>query len=462
MLASAALLVTAGVLNFGQRLRHETPPWDGVRWSDTKQGILAETVDAGSSGARAQILPGDHLLGVSLDNRNYEEIGRARDVQIYLDQARSDGKIHYLIERPSYPEDSRLYYADLDNLDPIHKWTPRDVYINLIGVVFLFVGFFVLFKQGGRAPFALHFASVCLTAFVFCWYTPVGTYRDLDLAIAILKNAAFILFAPLFLHFCLLYPLKQQVLERKRWRTALLYLPAALLLTIESFIFLRGVLTPLVPALRSVANVSEVFVGLFYKIAVLHFVAGLVASVVFLVRTWVKAPSAVVRQQLKWVIWGLVLAVTPFTLLYAFGFLWGAQADPWLTDAAVLPLILIPLAFGYSVIRYRLMDVELVVRRVFVYVLTTLAIALMVGAVVYLAGLYALGGDQGFTSGEITLRVVIAIVAMAAIVMIAAPVKRLFAGTDRPAVLWRALRHAQQPARFWPHAFSDHGPRSAA
>ena len=117
-----------------------------------------------------------------------------------------------------------------------------------------------------------------------------------------------------------------------------------------------------------------------------------------------------------------MLAVAPFTLLYAVGFLWGAQVDPWLTNAAVLPLILIPLSFGYSVVRYRLMDVELVVRRVFVYVLTTLAIALMVGSVVYLAGLYALGGD-GFTSGELTLRVVIAIVAMAAIVMVAAPVK---------------------------------------
>jgi len=41
------------------------------------------------------------------------------------------------------------------------------------------------------------------------------------------------------------------------------------------------------------------------------------------------------------------------------GYLLGAQSDPWLIDAAVLPLILIPLAFGYSVVRYRLMDVEL-------------------------------------------------------------------------------------------------------
>jgi PAS domain S-box-containing protein len=416
VLAGAALLVTAGILNFGQRLKHETPPWDGVTWSDTRLGIVAEVVEPGSSGARAQIIPGDHLLAISLNNSKYEEVGRADRVPVYLEQAHVGGNIHYLIERPSYPEESRYYYADLDHLNATHKWTPRILYINLIGLIYLFVGFFVLFKQGGRAPFALHFASLCLAAFVFHSYSQIGTYRDLDLAIAFLKNAAFILFAPLFLHFCIVYPQRQQIFEKRRWRVILLYVPALLLLLLASFVF-YGVLTQLVP------HVSDKVVGVFYKLSFFHFVVALVASVFFLIRTWATARSAVVRQQMKWVVWGSLLAVAPFTLLYGVGFLLGAQADPWLTDAAVLPLILIPLSFGYSVVRYRLMDVELVVRRVFVYVLTTLAIALMLGSVVYLGGLYALGGDQGATSGELTLRVVIAIVAMAAVVMIAAPVK---------------------------------------
>jgi two-component system, NtrC family, sensor kinase len=434
VLIGAALLVAAGVLNFGQRARHETPPWDGVRWKDTSQGIIADTVEPNSSAARAWLLPGDRLVGVKLDDGKpkADEIVHAKDVQMYLDRARVGGQIHYVIERPSYPAESRFYDADLDNLEATHKWTPRDLYINLIGIVYLVVGFFVLFKQGGRAPFALHFATLCLAAFVFHFYTPVGSYRDLDLAIAFLRNAAFILFPPLFLHFCALYPFRQQLFNERRWRTALLYIPAILLLTLGSFIFLRDVITPGIPFLRSVPAFSESFIGLFYKLSFFHFVVYLIASAALLMRTLINAKSAFVRQQMKWVVWGSLLAVAPFTLLYGIGYLFGAQSDPWLTSAAVLPLIFIPLAFGYSVVRYRLMDVELVVRRVFVYALTTLAIALMIGSVVYLAGLYALGGDQSFSSGYITLRVVVAIVAMAAIVMIAAPVKNfLQEQTDR-------------------------------
>ncbi|MGH9955838.1 MAG: ATP-binding protein [Pyrinomonadaceae bacterium] len=423
VLIGAVMLVTAGVLNFGQRARSETPPWDGVRWIDTKDGILAESVEPNSSAARAWILPGDRLIAISLDGLTRDEVGHARDVQIYLDQAPLGGQIHYLIERPSYPDESRLYFADLDNLDATHNWTPRTLYINLIGLVYLFVGFFVLFRQGGRAPYALHFASLCLAAFVFHFYTPVGSYRDLDLAIAFLRNTAFILFPPLFLHFCALYPSKYQLFSERRWRTVFLYIPAIILLILATFTFLRDVFTPLVPLLRRVPTLSESFIGLFYKLSFIHFVGALMASAVLLVRTALKAKSAVVRQQMKWLVWGSLLAIAPFTLLYAIGYIFGAPSDPWLTDAAVLPLVLIPLAFGYSVLRYRLMDVELVVRRVFVYALTTLAIALMIGSVVYLAGLYALGGDESFSKGEITLRVVIAIIAMAAIVMIAGPVK---------------------------------------
>jgi PAS domain S-box-containing protein len=429
LLIGAALLISAGLLNFRQRARHETPAWDGVEWVDTSQGIIAKSIEKGSAADRAWLLPGDRLIGIALDPRaKAEEVVSARDVQIYLDQARVGGQLHYRMQRPSYPEETRNYWADLDNLGAIHRWTPRVIYINFIGLAYLLIGFFVLFKQGSRAPFALHFATLCLAAFVFHFYTPTGTYRDLDLAVAFLKNSAFILFAPLFLHFCALYPTKQQLFAKNRWRVVWLYLPAIILLAMASVVFLPlGAFVYLSSALRTVGikagGVSESLVDAFYRLSFLHFIVGLVASGALLVRTYLTAKNALVRQQMKWVVWGTLLAVTPFTLLYGVVYLFGASTDRWLTDIAVLPLIAIPFAFGYSVLRYRLMDVELVVRRVFVYALTTLAIALLIGVVVYTGGLYAFGSAQSISSGEITLRVVAAVVAMAAIVMVAAPVK---------------------------------------
>ncbi len=423
LLIGAVLLISAGALNFGQRARHETPAWDGVEWVDTGEGIIASRIEQGSS-ADAWLLPGDRLIAIAFSpNERAEPVVRARDIQIYLDRAKVGGQLVYLIERPSYPPETRYYYADLSELGSVHRWDPRTIYINIIGIIYLFVGFFVLFKQGGRAPFALHFATLCLAAFVFHFYTPVGHYRDLDLAIAFLRNTAFILFPPLFLHFCLLYPTKQQLFQTKRWRAVLLYIPSFVLLALAILVFLRDELAKLVSSVTLIPAPTEAFIGAFYKISFFHFIFALVASAALLIRTFVSARSTVVRQQVKWVVWGAGLAIAPFTFLYGISYLVGADTDRWLTDAAVLPLILIPLAFGYSVLRYRLMDVELVVRRVFVYAATTLAIALLIGVVVYTAGLYAFGTDQNFTSGEITLRVVIAVLAMAAIVMVAAPVK---------------------------------------
>jgi len=423
LLIGAALLISAGLLNFRQRAREEMPPWDGVEWVNTKDGIVAKSIERGSAADRAWMLPGDHLIGITLDpNARPEQIAAAHHVQIYLEQAGIGGQLHYLMTRPAYSPQLSAYWADLDHLGTFHRWTPRVLYINLIGVIYLLVGFFVLLKQGGRAPFVLHFATLCLAAFVVHFYTPVGSGRDLDLAIDFLDNAALILFAPLFLHFCMLYPSRQQLFAKRRWRAVWLYVPAFFLLAVTATILLRDELAKAIPVFSRIP-VSEQLFGILWWLYILHLVIALAASAALLVRTFVKAKSTTVRQQVKWVAWGTLLSVTPFVFLYALVYLFGAPTDRWLTDVAILPLGLIPFAFGYSVMRYRLMDVELVVRRVFVYALTTLAIALLIGVAVYFGGLYAFGSDQGITSGEITLRVVIAVIAMAAIVMVAAPVK---------------------------------------
>ncbi|HZH35364.1 MAG TPA: ATP-binding protein, partial [Pyrinomonadaceae bacterium] len=86
-----------------------------------------------------------------------------------------------------------------------------------------------------------------------------------------------------------------------------------------------------------------------------------------------------------------------------------------------LPLALIPLTFGHSVVRYRLMDVDIVVRHAVVYALTTLAISMLIGAVA-LGFVFIAIGDT-LSPSETTARIVVAVVAMAAIVMLSASLK---------------------------------------
>jgi hypothetical protein len=436
LLIAASLLVAAGTLNFAQRLTRTPPPTDGVAWEQTDKGIFARAVAPNSAASRAGILgilPGDRLVAISHDEEHNEPVVATEDIPKYLEDAANYGhRLRYAIERPAPDGETRGYYVYVDNLQPIPNRTTRDYYINFIGVVYLLVGLFVLFKQGGRAPFVIHFTTLCLAAFVLHFYKPIGFYEDLDLAISFLDDAAYVLFAPLFLHFCAVYPVRRQLSERRRWLAPLLYVPAAVLLLLTTLI-------DFVPPSRF--NFSDAFIGNLYKAEFVHFWLALVAGATLLVRRFWKSNMAVVRQQLKWVVWGSVLAVTPFTLLYAVGYLFGevpaavvgggAGTERWLVDAAVLPLILIPLTFGNSVVRYRLMDVDVVVRRAAVYALTTLAIALMIGVVVYVAGLYAFGGEM-VAPGVITLRVIIAVLAMTVIVMTAAPIKNfLQEQTDR-------------------------------
>jgi PAS domain S-box-containing protein len=422
LLIAAALLVAVGALNFAQRATHQLPPTDGVVWVQTGTATVAQAVEPYSAAAHAGILQGDILEAISQDETNFDPIVRAPDVEIYLDQAGIGGHLTYLIKRPSFPTDTQKYLADVYNIGSKPRWRAETLYLNAVGVVFLLVGFFVLFKQGGRAPFVPHFAMLSLAAFVFLFFQPVGEWvKGLDLVAAALKDVAFIFFGPLFLHFCLLYPVRYHLPSRRRWMAALLYLPGLVLMGMAALTYLK----PSDLSRLGIGPNADV-TGWFIKASFIHFLVAIMAGAAMLIVRFVRSHQPVVRQQLKWVVWGSTLAVLPLTLIYGIRFIFDLPSSRLAAGLAILPLILIPLTFGNSVVRYRLMDVDIVVRRAVVYAFTTLAIAMMVGAVVFFAVFYALDNGDAFsklTSGTLTLQLLIVVISMAVIVMVAAPIK---------------------------------------
>ena len=119
--------------------------------------------------------------------------------------------------------------------------------------------------------------------------------------------------------------------------------------------------------------------------------------------------------------WGTISAVVPILIFQAAKQFIYLPDDTISSAFTTLPLALIPLSFGHSVVRYRLMDVDVVVRRALVFAMTTVAIAMMIGAVAL--GLVYLAVGNNLSTTEIMLRGLIAIIAMAGIILLSEPLK---------------------------------------
>jgi len=423
-LLASVLLVAGGALNLSQRAFQKLPPTDGVQWTQKDDGVYVERVLKGYAGDRAGLSPGDKLISIEFENQTPDEVVAVSDIAMYLETAGIDGSLTYRFIKP-YSFLDNYYTAELRHIDSLARWTPDIVFLGIVGLVWLGVGIFVLFKQGSQSPFVLHFASVCLAAFTFHVYKPLGTGQDFDLAVSLIDDFAFAIFVPLFLHFCIRYPVRNTVFDEQRWKTVLLYIPAAaviiweLVIILLPAIFWRGRFAEWLSVMDNRYNLT----GGTYSFLLYHFVAGVSLGAGFLIWRFWKNHQIVVRQRLKWAMWGTLAAVVP-VIIMQIAARFGLQFtdNTFATALTTLPLALIPFSFGHSVVRYRLMDVDVVVRRALVYALTTVAIAMMIGAVALLLVFLAVGNNLSTT--EITLRAVIAVVAMGAIVMLSEPLKK--------------------------------------
>jgi hypothetical protein len=113
-----------------------------------------------------------------------------------------------------------------------------------------------------------------------------------------------------------------------------------------------------------------------------------------------RASDAVQRQQIKWVVLGLAVTVPPLGIalvLYSasgsFEMGAGAQVGYFLWTAF---LVIFPLSITISILRYRLWDIDLIIRKTLVYgVLSALLALVYFGSVVVLQALFdALIGSQ--------------------------------------------------------------------
>ena len=351
--------VVFAVLNFQQRSRFVLPD-DGVTWMDSAQGVTAWHVVADSPAARAGIKQNDIVESV-----RGVPIQRATDVTRVLFHMGPWAEVHYQMRRGEAAFETRLVTAPQDNSSSIEN------YLRITALLYLFIGLFI-FVRRWNAPRAIHFYVFCLASFILYSFHYTGKLNSFDQTIYWANVVALLLQPALLVHFALVFPERRGALWPKLAAT---YALPALLLTLHIFIA-SGTLNFL-PAFSTrywLDKVEQANLGIYF----------LIAATIFLF-SYRRAPSGVLRQQLKWVTGGTFAGSLPFLLFYIVPYVLGIVPAPWM-KLSVFSLALIPLCFGYAIIRYRLMDVDIIFKRGLAY---TFATAAVVG--IYFAGIALIG-----------------------------------------------------------------------
>ena len=139
------------------------------------------------------------------------------------------------------------------------------------------------------------------------------------------------------------------------------------------------------------------------------------AAVAVLFRAFREITSVTARRQLRWIAWGTALGAGPFAFGYALP--WALGADPPMAlQLTAIPLGLVPLTFASAIVRYRLRDVEVIVKRGLAY-----AAFLTATVALYVAMLKLTGFVFANDSDEHTW--IIALLATIVVVLLAQPVK---------------------------------------
>jgi hypothetical protein len=114
-----------------------------------------------------------------------------------------------------------------------------------------------------------------------------------------------------------------------------------------------------------------------------------------------RASGAVQRQQTRWVVYGVFLLITTVVTLEVPVFLFPALGPGSLYSllswyGIVLAFIPFPLTIGFAILRSRLWDIDIIIKRTLVYGLLTVALALIYfGCIVLLQSLFHALTGQG-------------------------------------------------------------------
>lgn len=329
-------------------------PTDGLIWRLGHERVMVEGVVARGPGERAGIQVGDVVLGI-----NHTLVKNPREAAALLMQLEAGIRVPYLIRRGD----------DILTLNltprPYRTGDNRLLYNALVGIVFLGVGLYTFMKRPNLLPARLFLMlNLCFLLVLTCSFRG-SPYYWVDI---IVQNAArwgLTFLGPLFLHFFLIFPARKRFLDSYSWIMPVFYLiPFVQHIFFTLSQFFAFTLSRFFGGGPTSREIFGVHIELWALLAIY-----LIGGVIALLHSYLRSADPLGRRQIKLVLWGTFVGLCPFiTLSIVAAGIFGKRD---LFSIGVLPLMAIPLSFAYSIIRHRLLDIHVIVKRSLLYSLLT-------------------------------------------------------------------------------------------
>jgi len=316
-------------------------------------------------------------VGDVITNCNAESVGGDEFIEFTADRESIGNTLRIGFRRGNENRETSVV------LIPYYTSLRFTVITGFVGFAFWLIGFFILWNRPDEhVARVLHWSIIFMSATIFLTQARIDPTDFFLVFKRELLLFAYPMAGATFLYFTTLYP--RPKLGPGALKGPIILGSAFLIAAVAVVLFSKAV----------VGGGAEAFNRFQLSYDILHFMLFLygIGTIASMVYSYVVSESREERRKLQWILWGFVAGPTPFIgLIIIPQLLFSTDLVP--EEYATLFMVLVPLCLAISFLKYRLLDIGVLINRSVVYTVLTIFIGTIYAAAVLLV-VSAVGGKR--------------------------------------------------------------------